>query len=395
MKKLKTYYIGLMCACMSGVLTTACTDDNSVNTANTDVMLSISVSRTNDQTRAVMPGADKQEPVVQRIWAIFCTNGVVVHSEAKVLSGMKAEFKDIPSTVKRIYVIGYPTTSSAASPDATVKLLLEADAKKEIMIAMQSQDQANPKLVNTYGVIDVNFSNIAEGQSVSEEIKLAPAMSRLEIMKIDPTTPPDGKTFKQPILSFKLDGIYINNTYTKLAIDSVTRPTEVTDILNYGSDVSTGSIWSQTDKYPANFRDNINAANSQDKFEPDQTGATTIRHNWGYYIVPLSSANGAKGTTINGEPRPEVVPHIVLKLSDVSIEAGKVIATPMYLTVRGYKQLDGTPVTQFDAGSVYYIKNLSFGLEDLSIEPEADPSDITVTLTVLDWVDELVAGEVD
>jgi hypothetical protein len=212
-------------------------------------------------------------------------------------------------------------------------------------------------------------------------------MSRLEIMKIDPTTPPDGVTFKQPILSFKLDGIYINNTYTKLAIDSVTRPTAVGDTLNFGS---AAAVWTNTATYPAAFCDNINASASQGSFTPDKEG-----DHWGYYIVPLSSANGAKGTTINGVQRPEVVPHIVLKVSDVSVEAGQVIPTPMYLTVRGYKTKDGKDVKQFDAGYVYYITNIAFGLEDLSIEPEADPADITVTLTVLDWVDELIEGGVD
>jgi hypothetical protein len=183
-----------------------------------------------------------------------------------------------------------------------------------------------------------------------------------------------------------LDGIFINNTYTKLGLDGVTRPTAVGDTLNYGS---AATVWANPSTYPAGFCDNFNYTDAQSSFTAG-TGK-----NWGYYIVPLSSANGAKGTTINGEVRSEVVPHIVLKVSDVSVEAGHVIHTPMYLTVRGYKTKAGEDVKQFDAGYVYYITNLTFGLEDLSIEPEADPADITVTLTVLDWVDELIEGGVD
>jgi hypothetical protein len=333
-----------------------------------------------------MPGGEGETPQVKRIWAVFCVKGAVVRSEAKELKGNTAEFDSIPASVNKIYVIGYPTTSATALPAVNAHLRMEADVKKQIMIDMQSQSQTDPTAVNTYGVSDVDLSDAAEDKPVAAEIELAPAMSRLEIMKIDPADPPATMTIQQPVKSFKLDAIYINNTYKKLAIDGVTRPTAVGDTLNYGS---AATVWVNPATYPAGFCDNIASKTAQSSFAP-ATG-----NNWGYYIVPLSSANGAKGTTINGELRPEVVPHLVVKVSDVSIEDGTVIAGPMYLTVRGYKNTDGDDVKQFDAGYVYRIKNLAFGLEHLSVEPEADPADITVVLTVVDWVNELVEGDVD
>jgi hypothetical protein len=387
MKKLKTYYIGLMCACMSGVLTTACTDnDHDVAVKKTDILLSISVKQLHNQTRAEMPNAAEPgkelTPIVKRIWGIFCDHGTVVHSEVKDLSGNIAQFDKIPTSADKLYVVGYPESTSTSPEKITI--VTENELKKKIMIDMQSQSPTNPTLVNTYGAMTISLSDLKEGDEITINMDLSPAMSRLEIQQIGSTV--SSRTIERPILSFKLDGIYINNTYTKLGLDGVTRPTAADSILNYGS---AATVWANPATYPARFCDNFKYPAAQSSF------AAGTGKSWGYYIVPLSSANGAKGTTINGELRPEVVPHIVLKVSDISVEVGQVIPTPMYLTVRGYKQPDGTPVTQFDAGSVYYIKNLTFGLEDLSIEPEADPSDITVTLTVLDWVDELIAGGVD
>lgn len=384
--------------CLGCIVPSSCNNDlnNDLTGNDTEVLLSISVSQTrtgsqgNAQTRAEMPSAKDRLPVVKSIWAVFCLNGNVLHSEAQQLDdNHTAIFKNIPSSVNRVYVIGYPTHTQTSPAVTTV--YTETELQKQVMIDMQAQNQTDATLVNTYGVKKVDFSDIEAGKSISENIELVPAMARMEIAKIDPANPPVGLV-KMPIKQFKLDGIFINNTYTQLALDSLTVPTASGKILNYGSNIGTGSVWLNPSSYPAAYADLFDTSNSQPSFAPKEGTY------WGYYVAPLSADKGAVGTTINDDVQ-SVIPHIVLKLRDIAIESGgqtNVIPGPMYLTVRSFKVAEtGEEVKQLRAGYTYRIGNLAFGMEHLAPEPENNPAEIVATLSVLDWIPNLIEGGVE
>jgi hypothetical protein len=255
------------------------------------------------------------------------------------------------------------------------------------MIEISEQNATDATKVNTFGYVDVDLHDVAAGGTKEVTINVAPAVSRIEIAKIDPVNR-GGLTVKKAIDEFDLDAIYINNTYTKLGLDSVTKPT-TTYTLNFGgTDISSASVWGDpATKYPSGFFDVVNGTGAS-SYEP-----TFNTHHWGYYVAPLS--DDVPGTTINDSVQ-TAVPHIILKVKNIHVAgSANTISGPMFLTVKKYADAStGDPITQFERGKVYMIDNLAFGLEHLTLLPEAN-SEYILILTVQGWVNQLIEQEVN
>ncbi|MBB4045295.1 hypothetical protein [Bacteroides reticulotermitis] len=364
-----------------------CNDDNEILVdSNVNVTLSVSVK---GSSRMVGPVAEGSEPLIDHIWGGFLKDGVIVVKQQITLVNGIAVFKNIPNFVNKVILLGYPDASST-SPTVSSSKLMESDLL-QTMIEASSQDGTNPRKVNTFGTQVVDFSAYQEGDKVNVTIEMRPVISRLEIVKIDPADPPAGLIIKKPITQFDLDAIYINNTYTSLGLNRITKPgTSAT--LAYGGGDLTGSTspWGNpTSNYMPGFYDVINGIG-------ESSYAPTIGV-WGYYIVPLSDKNGmgqsVAGTTINGEQQ-GVVPHVILKLSNIKVEgSGEILTGPLFLTVRRYQDTNG-PVMHFEGGKAYVIQNLAFGLEHLSVLPETNFAEYVVQLSTIDWTDVTIEQDV-
>jgi hypothetical protein len=458
--KLKIYIAALLLLLIGGL--TACSDSTDIEnlqaTGYRDVMLNFTVQAPSSRVVGIdASGSDSKglQPKIQRVHAFFLNGSRVVKDGEAVLSAnvsggstatQTATYKDIPSSVDKIYVLGYcadtqtsPDLSSKTftSEDDVLNTLIEADGQMGVNSDELNASGYDPQNVNTFGSVDnLDFSNANEGDVMPVSIDMKPAVARIQIHWIhshcvfkDSETHyhhPDSVdigALKQPIDKFQLDAIYINNTYAKAALNGVTHSSNPADSLAYGgTDITATSPWGDPDKYyRANFFDTGNISPNVTPYGYDASKPGDIADKapamcWGgkghyassssatnraavfaYSIVPLSAANGAKGTTINGEAQ-NVVPHIILKLSHI-IPMGSTteISGTMFLTIKNYK-IKGTEtnVTQFEAGKFYHIESLVFGLEDLSILPEVTPTDYTAELSVIDWTDGgVIEGEVD
>jgi hypothetical protein len=254
------------------------------------------------------------------------------------------------------------------------------------MVEISAQNVSDPTQVTSFGKVDgLNLAAAMPGP-INLTVQVAPAISHVEIAKIDPTTP-GSLTIKKKITKFDLNAIYINNTYTKLGLDGVT--TTGSTVLNYGgNNTGSSSPWGDpANHYTPGFYDlYTGGATGQASYSP-----SAGKDCWGYY-VPSLSAVGGTGTTINGELQ-GVLPHIILKVSNIWIEDYALpIEGTYYLTIRKYKTSSGA-VTQFDPGCTYLISNIAFGLEHLDLLPEVTPADFSVELKIINWVDKVIEDD--
>jgi hypothetical protein len=318
--------------------------------------------------------------------AFFVDNGLILAKRAATLASSEAEFTGIPSSVDRIYIIGYPLAASTSPDVSSVSEYTSVTASLLTqMIEISEQNAEDATEVNTFGYADVDLHDVAAGGTKEVTVKVAPAVSRIEIAKIDPVNR-SPLVVKKSIDRFDLNAIYINNTYTQLGLDSITKPTSPSSILNFGgTDIGSTSKWGNpaAQGYPSGFFDVVNRTGAS-SYEP-----TVTTEHWGYYVVPLS--DDVAGTTIN-ENVQTAVPHIILKVSNIKPNGSlNIIEGPMFLTVKQYKNAStDAPITQFERGKVYVIDNLAFGVEHLSPLPEATPSAYTLTLTVQGWENKLI-----
>jgi hypothetical protein len=372
---------------------------NNVGKNKVPVVLNITMSTDRTpQSRAIVAGAS-DAPSVDHIQAFFFSDGMLSLRGEKKLVQNGATFEGVPTSVDKIYVIGYPT-ETFTSPVVPEGIVRESDLLK-VMVDITAQTTTDTKLVNSFGVETVNLSGITEGTTWKKKIEVKPAISRIEIEKIDPTVTTSSLTIRNKIKKFNLDYIYINNTYTQLGLNNTTVPTAGGSVLNYGGySIDSSTAWGNPATFfGSNYYDEITGTKGQTSYSPG------ISKYWGYYVASLSAAAG-KGTTIN-EVQQTVLPHIVLKMSNLVLDDGDdddtndvTVPGPMFLTIMRYNvkatsEVAAHELTQMEPGCVYVINNIAFGLEHLSILPEQPASDFYVNLTVVDWVNVLVNGDVD
>jgi hypothetical protein len=388
----------LVAALLMAATPTGCTTDETVvPEASHSVNVTLTVDDGTGRTRAESTSSNGVTPNrnYYNFFFVDKANGLVVLKHSAPWMSATYTFSNVPSLADRVYVVTYysSVTPPSPSPDfsgITAYGSTESDLLK-VMIEIAAQVASNPADVNTFGYADIDLHSVAAGSTANVTVKVAPAVSRLEIEEIDPANPPASLTINKKIATFDLDAIYINNTYTKLALDSVTKPTIPADIVQYGGDdAGSTTVWGSSNPstygYPAVFYDVYSTKTGQGGYT---AGAGKV---WAYYLPPLAAATG---TTINSKVQ-DAVPHIVLKLSNITmVGSSNLIAGPMFLTVKKYVDEDDEPIEHFKRGTAYVIENLAFGVEHLSVLPEESPSDYTIRLVVQDWENRLLEHSVN
>lgn len=119
-------------------------------------------------------------------------------------------------------------------------------------------------------------------------------------------------------------------------------------------------------------------------FYPDLTnGSTSTNPNvtpkraWGYQIVPSNTVPIGSAAD---------VPHVILKLTEVTYVDNPFGSTTQYVVVTKYKDSLGNPVSEFKRGNVYRIQNLTFTHNEATSKPYEKNITVTATVTVAPWV---------
>lgn len=305
----------------------------------------ISFAGTQEQTTG------SARPQISNLKLFFVTGGII------------SEIKDIPGSDVSNGLVEKTFTNLSAFPDGVIAIanthIFTPSGLADIVIGSSSEDlgrllldhhaqAASESPVVFYGV------ESPAGDSSSREVFIAasPVVSRVKIGRIEALT---GSLENHiPLKSFKLAGIYINNTYTTLGLDGETLPESESGALNYSS---SAAKWIDG-AYPASFRNEFYEVATSSSFTPP---ADT---EWAYHILPASA-----GTVINNQKQ-SAVPHLILKIEAAVSENGISLPSPAYVTIRNI-MADGQPLTRFERGKVYTIASLQIGGEHLSATPES------------------------
>jgi hypothetical protein len=117
-----------------------------------NVALSITASKSGAATRTEAPASGGETPSVYKIQAFFVDNGLILAKRATTLSSSEIVFSNIPVTVDRIYIVGYPLSAST-SPDVSSvnEYSIVASSLLKQMVEISAQDPEDATEVNTFG----------------------------------------------------------------------------------------------------------------------------------------------------------------------------------------------------------------------------------------------------
>ena len=78
-------------------------------------------------------------------------------------------------------------------------------------------------------------------------------------------------------------------------------------------------------------------------------------------------------------------PGIVIRLSGVTLTCGTSMSNPQFITIRGFRNPNGTARTGIQAGNVYQVSTVQFDLQHLSPVPYQVPFEAEVDIILAEW----------
>lgn len=306
----------------------------------------------------------------------------------------------VPNTATTLYFIaniktgagtGFPMADGSTPADARLRIdKLQADV---IQVPMAGQSGA--------------FIPITPGSRVhTASVTLTPVVARFELGQI---TCQNQNGAGQPavnadITGYKLSGVFMNNIHQNVLLSGapylVGAPLDIRSqsgwtagYAAYFNPANTvfpyyvgGSPAAPVD-WVANAMSDFctpTGANAL-SFYPDVTnGATSteptlpVKKAWAYQVVPSK-------TVAMGDPAD--VPHLILKLTDVTYLDNPLGLPTKYITVDKYIDVDSNaPVLEFKRGHVYRIENLIFTHNETTNVPYEENITVTATVSVAPWV---------
>jgi hypothetical protein len=179
------------------------------------------------------------------------------------------------------------------------------------------------------------------------------------------------------IKSFKVAGVFVNWTNSKVTLGKADGAGTYADALEVDNGQTETNYGGITDKYTTGqsgekLADYASVLSSNTSKEV----APASGNWWGYNLIPH------KGND---------VPHVIVKFTEVvyTIGGGADITlgsdtNPMWITVSKYYE-GTTPIAKFARNNVYSIANLDFKVSDLAELPEMGESDVRAHVTVTPW----------
>lgn len=307
--------------------------------------------------------------------------------------GNNVTITGVPNTAKTLYFMAnIKTTAGTTLPQ--VDGTTSADARLRI-----DKLQANATNVPMSGHSGQFVQST--GNAYTASVVLTPIVARVELGQI--TCQNAVPATNNDITAYKLSGVFINNIHQSVLLDGtpylVGSPldikaqggwtiswadffTSINTIFPYyvGGNPAAPTDWvgnsmvtycTPTGAAALSFYpDSANGATSTDP-------GVTPQKAWGYQIVP--SVTVPVGTATD-------VPHIILKLTEVTYTDNPLGQTTQYVTVTKYKDDLGNAVPEFKRGNVYRIKNLTFTYNETTNQPYEENITVTATVTVAPWV---------
>jgi hypothetical protein len=286
-------------------------------------------------------------------------------TSAQLTGGSGVQVENVPASASRVHVFGtVPSTFSSIAPGTNISEYVEAAlAVGDVYKSDGSVD--NVILAGSGSIV----ATVAPGEFTTT-VQVAPAAGRVELARVSAA---------DEITSFTVTGVYVNYYYDVLGVNGKDLGSTITRFENNGS---TGANYAGASaKYtgkPALY-DEPSAANSV-------SGAVTFGTGKALAYNLLAPNFTPSFVT----PPDKYFPHLVLKITNVVPKDGTLSATyagkTWFITVTSVAlAADLTAPLAFEAGKVYNIGDLFFGLGDLADKPEPDVKKVRVKVTVKSW----------
>lgn len=360
------------------------------------VLLKVDIAEISKAETATAVGV---APDVEDMKVVFVGENVVkaiFDADVDEIISSGETFANIPESATTIYVVG--NTVSTADTDASMSALQVGDSEAQLLhrfIDMSKQGLGTASNVNVLGM--ETFTPAAGTVKVSVEV--VPAVSCIEIAKVagetdpqseggSPLTTADGKP--AGIVSFVLEGIFVNNTFAKISMDCLSYPTSESDIIAYDEDAS---VWADPSAYPARYRD-IFPSYAASAVKTPSGGSV-----WSYYVAPAAKYEGGsfKGNII-GDVQYGALPVLILKFAEVNVTENDspVTLNNKYITITKFLS-EGRTISHLDPGKVYEINSINFNRTHLSDKPMGGmvENNCEVTVTIKTWEGVPTTTEID
>lgn len=259
--------------------------------------------------------------------------------------------ENLPGSVSNVHVIGNytgsPLVTSGNIALVTNKLLTVAS-------------QYNIENVNLYGTNTVVAVGPLQPNRYTCSINLQPTVARVELTDI---------TASGVITSFKVDGIFIDNYYSRATINSTLSIADLQDNGTISSNFSGGSTVYPTNLTPAIY----------DYYTPSLESASNVvalayEDVWRYNLFATTTGSD--------------IPRIIIRLSEIKTtpESNVSISGTRFLTIRGFKS-GNSSLTGIKSGEIYNIGAgaLVFDESNLAITPNEDKIEVEVTIALAKW----------
>lgn len=269
-------------------------------------------------------------------------------------------FQNVSGEVKKVYIIGN-LPDAGNTTEAIVRSKTTLTELKKIAVPIAAQSNIDDV---TMDGIDESLEAIDGDQTKKKaSITLTPLCSRIEIAKL---------TSGGAVTAYKLQGIYVSHFYNEMPLNEISNSAkQELYALNNGTDYTAHSYM-------------CDQATDATVGLGSQTGKVTTPATtgnvWAYQFLPGSDAS-------------RIAPRIVVKLDGVASTIGSFNPTQSYyLNIRGFKAPSAGDVDpmKLQRGKVYKILNIAFDESDISDIPNPADISLTVTVSIENWVPEIV-----
>jgi hypothetical protein len=353
----------LMAAAAATLFASCAKEETGVNTPAEKGTLTIRISgAASEGTRAVgAPGVTGQLATMTNGYVFLIDQlGAVIGTPttldpAQAVSGSGQVIPGVPSDA-RVYILGN-TPADVRAEISNINTLAKLQAAASAITATANADYKSPAMANENGTPVQAEPTATDGQ-FEASVTVRPLYSRIELTEVK-----GGPS----IVSFKVAGVYLDKYYSSFTMGG---GVVAADLHEQGQDDDFTGIFGNNAGWTATgtASTGINGAMVA------TAGGTDV---WNYHVGP-----GGK---------PVFIIHLteIEYMKDYGVTADpRYVKEPLgerYLTVTGYNE---TLANGFARGKIYKVGAITFNETQTGITPNPTNVDLTVDVTVEDWIPE-------
>ncbi len=261
-------------------------------------------------------------------------------------------FKNLPSLTASVLVVGNTELNINSGRISSVKnQRLSVDTQKEF------------DNVNLFGVSGLQKKSEGKDNEFEAEVVLTPTVSRLEIGNI--------KSKGNVIKGYNVEGIFIDGYVVESDVEGKLDDSNVLS----GKDVVT-EFQQGSNTFPVEYKGIVY------DWYPEPLASISDGN---YQTVKPSGNNSIWAYNVFSEKKSKIAPRIIIRLTNIKYENNKVLETPMFLTAK--LKLGDAYLEELEPSKIYTIgaNGIIFDETNLTPEPNQEPLDIEVTVTLATW----------